>query len=124
MRFMMMVKGAENQGPAPQAMIDAVDKLTEELVKAGTVVILGGLAPSAMSARVRVVGGKVTAIDGPFTEAKEVIGGFAICEYKSKEEALESAKRMVELHRQHWPEWEGESEIRQVFGSEDFVPPK
>jgi hypothetical protein len=124
MRFMMMVKGAENQGPAPQAMIDAVDKLTEELAKAGTIVILGGLAPSAMSTRVRIVGGKVTAIDGPFTEAKEVIGGFAICEYKSKEEALESAKRMIELHRQHWPEWEGESEIRQVFGSEDFVPPK
>jgi hypothetical protein len=55
-------------------------------------------------------------IDGPFTESKEVVGGFAMMDLKSKEEAIEVAQRFIELHREHWPGWEGESEIRQVFG--------
>ena len=75
-----------------------------------------------MSTRVRVSGGKVTAIDGPFTESKEVIGGYAVFELKSKQEALEGALRFMELHKKHWPGWEGETEVRQMFGPEDFAP--
>jgi hypothetical protein len=122
MRFMMLVKHKENQGPPPKEMMDAVEKAAEDAAKAGNMVISGGLAPTAMSTRVRVLKGQVAAIDGPFTEAKEVVGGFAIFELKSKEEAIESAKNFMELHRKHWPDWEGETEVRQVFGSEDSQP--
>jgi hypothetical protein len=122
MRFMMMVKHPEPSGPPPKELMDAMAKLTEEAVKAGTMVASGGLAPTAASTRVRLSRGQVTAIDGPFTEAKEVVGGFAILEFKSKEEALEGARAFMELHRKHWPGWEGETEIRQIFGPEDFAP--
>ena len=59
--------------------------------------------------------------DGPFTEAKEVVGGYAQFELKSKEEAIKGAVRFMELHRKHWPGWEGEAEVRQIFGPEDFA---
>jgi hypothetical protein len=119
MRFMMLVKHAENQGPPPKELMDAVEKAAEEAAKSGNMVISGGLSPTAMSTRVRVLKGQVAAIDGPFTEAKEVVGGFAIFEVKSREEAIEGAKNFMELHRKHWPEWEGETEVREVFGSEE-----
>src|SRR6266702_2556468 len=92
MRFMMLVKHAENSGPPPKGFMDEMTKLGEEAVKAGTMVASGGLAPTARSTRVRLSRGQVTAIDGPFTEAKEVVGGYAVLEFKSKEEAIESAK--------------------------------
>ena len=119
MRFMMLVKSAENYGPPPKTLMDEIGKLAEEAVKAGTMVESGGLGPTAMSTRVRVSGGKVSAIDGPFTESKEVVGGYAVFELKSKQEALEGALRFMELHKKYWPGWEGETEIRQVFGPDD-----
>jgi len=122
MRFMMLVKHAENSGVPPKELMDAIAKLSEEAVKAGTMLDSGGLAPTAMSARVRLARGQVTTTDGPFAESKEVVGGFAVFELKSKKEALESAVRFMELHKQHWPGWEGETEIRQIFGPEDFPP--
>jgi hypothetical protein len=121
MKFMMLVKHAENQGPPPKELMDAMAILSEESVKAGTMIANGGLAPTANSTRVRVSKGKLTVKDGPFTEAKEMIGGFAQFELKSKEEAIEGAVRFMELHKKYWPEWEGETEIRQIFGPEDFA---
>ncbi len=121
MRFMMMVKHAENSGPPPKELMDAIAKLSEEAIKAGTMVASGGLAPTATSTRVRLSQGQLTTIDGPFTEAKEVVGGYAVFELKSKKEAIEGALRFMELHKKHWPGWEGETEIRQVFGPEDFA---
>ena len=120
MRFMMMVKHAENSGPPPKELMDAIAKLSEEAAKSGTMIASGGLAPTAMSTRVRVSGGEVTKIDGPFTEAKEVVGGFAILEYKSKKEALEGALAFMELHKKHWPGWEGETEVRQMYEPGEF----
>ena len=117
MRFMMLVKHPENQGPPPKALMDAIGKLGEEAAKSGKMLGSGGLAPTAQSVRVRVSGGQVRVIDGPFTEAKEVIGGYAQFELKSKEEAIESAVQFMELHRKHWPGWEGETEVRQMFGA-------
>jgi hypothetical protein len=70
---------------------------------------------------VRVSKGQLTVTDGPFTEAKEVVGGFAQFELKSKQEAMNGAVRFVELHRKHWPDFTGETEIRQIFGPEDFA---
>lgn len=122
MRFMMLVKSAENKGAPPKGFMDEMARLGEEAVKAGRMVVSGGLASTAASTRVRLSKGKVTPIDGPFTEAKEVVGGFAILEFKSKEEALESAKNFMELHKKYWPGWEGETEVRQVLGPEDFAP--
>jgi len=122
MRFMMIVKHAENQGLPPQQLMDAITKLVEEEVRAGTMLGNGGLGPTAQGARVRLSGGKVTVTDGPFTETNEVIGGYAQFELKSKEAAVESAVRFMELHRKHWPGWEGETEVRQMFDPQDCAP--
>jgi len=122
MRFMMIVKHAEKQGPPPKQLMDAIAKLAEEETKAGTMLGSGGLAPTAQGARVRLSGGRVTVTDGPFAETKEIVGGYAQFELKSKEEAIASAVRFMELHRKHWPGWEGETEVRQMFGPEDFAP--
>jgi len=121
MRFMMIVKHAEKQGPPPKQLMDAIANAAEEAAKAGTMLGSGGLGPTALGARVRVSGGQLTVTDGPFTEAKEVVGGYAQFELKSKEEAVKSAVAFMELHKKHWPGWEGETEVRQMFGPEDFV---
>jgi hypothetical protein len=121
MRFMMIVKHAENQGSPPKQLMDAIAKLAEDEAKAGTMLGSGGLGPTAMGARVRLSKGHVTVTDGPFTEAKEVVGGYAQFELKSKEEAVQSAVRFMELHKKHWPGWEGETEVRQMYGPEDIV---
>ena len=121
MKFMMIVKSAERSGFPPKELMDAIDKLSEEAAKAGTMVGGGGLGPTALGARVRLSGGKVTVTDGPFTEAKEIVGGYAQFELNSKQEAIEGALRFMELHKKHWPGWEGETEIRQMFGPEDFA---
>ena len=121
MKFMMLVKHAENPGPPPKELMDAIAILSEEAVNNGSMLGNGGLAPTAQSTRVRVSKGKLNVIDGPFTEAKEIVGGYAQFELKSKQEAIDGAVRFMELHRKHWPEWEGETEIRQIFGPEDFA---
>jgi hypothetical protein len=125
MKFMMLVKHAENaasSGAPPKEFMDEMTKLSEDAVKSGTILASGGLAPTAASTRVRLSKGQVTAMDGPFTEAKEIVGGFAMFELKSKEEAIEGAVRFMELHKKYWPGWEGETEVRQIFGPEDFAP--
>jgi hypothetical protein len=118
MRFMSMVKSAEDYrlGPPPQALMEAIDKLGQEMTKTGVMLDMGGLLPTAMGgARVRVSGGKLSVTDGPFSEAKEVIGGYAVFNVQTKEEAMALTLRFMDLHRQHWPEWEGETELRQMF---------
>ena len=115
MRFMMIVKSAERSGPPPKELMEAIGKLAEEAMSTGEMIETGGLAPTAAGSRVRLEGGKIKVTDGPFTEAKEVFGGFAVFELKSMEEAIERSRRFMELHHKHWPGWEGETEIRQLF---------
>jgi hypothetical protein len=115
MRFMMLVKGADNMGLPPKALMDAIEKSTAEALKAGTMIQAGGLLPSAAGARVRLSGGKLAVTDGPFTEAKELVGGYAVFEFKSRQEAIESARQFMELHKLYWPGWEGETEVRQMM---------
>jgi hypothetical protein len=122
MRFMILAKSSEQSGPPPESLMDAIAKAGEEATKSGTMIQSGGLAPTAMSTRVRLSGGKISVLDGPFTEAKEVVGGYAMFDFKSKKEALDAVLHFMELHKLHWPGWDGESEIRQVFGPEDFPP--
>ena len=115
MRFMMMVKSNENVGPPPKTLMEAMAKLAEENAKAGIMIEMGGLFPSAAGARVRLASGQLTVTDGPFLETKEVVGGYAVFEVKSKPEAIEQTVRFMQLHKEHWPGWEGETEIRQIF---------
>ena len=114
MRFMMIVKSKENSGPPPKELMEAMGKLAEEATKAGEMIESGGLASTATGTRVRLSGGKLSVTDGPFTEAKEVFGGYAVFALNSKKEAVERALRFMELHKQHWPGWDGETEIRQL----------
>jgi hypothetical protein len=123
LRFLTITKGKEGGAMPPPEMIEAVEKLADQATKDGTLVLRGGLYPSAAGGfRVRVSGGQIRVLDGPFTEAKEVIGGFAIFEFKSREEAVASAKHFMELSRKHWPEWEGECEVRQMWSPDDDFP--
>lgn len=119
---MMLVKDtSKNAGSPPKELMDAIAILAEEAVKDGTMLGSGGLAPIEQSTRVRISKGQLTVTDGPFTEGKEVVGGYAQFELKSKQEAIDGAVRFMELHRKYWPGWEGETEIRQIFGPEDFA---
>ena len=118
MRYMMIVKGDENfkaSGPPPEILMDAIGKLGEEGFKAGKMVTIGGLRPTSRGASVRIHNGKLAVIDGPFTEAKEVIGGFSIMELASKEEAIAAAREFMEIHQRLWPGWDGECEVREMF---------
>ena len=115
MRFMTIVKSTETSAPPPQALMDAIAKLGAEAAGKGVMVEMGGLLPTAMGARVRLAGGRLTVTDGPFTEAKEVVGGYAVYAVKSKAEALEWTKRFMALHQEHWKGWEGEVELRQLY---------
>lgn len=118
MRFISMVKSNEAKlAPPPKRFLDAMDELVQDAAKDGCVMISAeGLLPTAKAARVRLDGGKVTVTDGPFTEAKEVIGGFAMFETDSMEKMLEWTRRFIEMHKAHLPGWEGEAEIRQIAG--------
>jgi hypothetical protein len=90
MRFLMLVKHAENaamSGTPPKEFMDEMAKLAGDAAKSGTLLQSGGLPPTAKSTRVRLSRGQVTALDGPFTEAEEIVDGFAMFELKSKEEA-------------------------------------
>lgn len=119
MRFFTFIKGKETDGPPPAGLMQAMEKFIARNLADGTLVQTGGLAPTARGTRIRISKGKMSVTDGPFAEAKEVIGGYAILESKSEEDALRVAKEFMQLHVDHWPEWEGESEVRQI----DFLTP-
>jgi len=123
MRFMMMVKADKNYEaglPPDPKLMAAIGKLTEDMTEAGVVLETGGLLPSSKGARVRIAGGRLTVIDGPFAEAKELVGGYAILQAKSKEEAIELGKDFMKVHADVLgPSYEGELEIRQLM---DFGP--
>ncbi|WP_217698521.1 YciI family protein [Streptacidiphilus griseoplanus] len=101
---------APQNGPS-QELMEEMGKLIEEMTRAGVLLDTGGLRPLEEGTRIRLSGGKLTVLDGPFAEAKEVIGGYALIQAKSREEAVEWASRFLAIHGD---EWEMESEIRQV----------
>ncbi|HKB21816.1 MAG TPA: YciI family protein [Methyloceanibacter sp.] len=116
MRFLSMVKLTEGKSSPPsKAMIDAVNQLVQEVAKEGCVMVQsGGLYPTSAGARVRLAGGKITVTDGPFTEAKEIVGGYAIFDVPSKAHMIRVTERFMALHKTHMPGWEGECELRQL----------
>ena len=111
MRFMFIVKSAHS-GPPPPKLLEAMHKLADREIKAGRMLDSGGLMPLATGAQVRIVDGQLSVIDGPFVEAKEVIGGYAIFELPGKEEAVASATEFMQLHKDFMPGWEGTCELR------------
>jgi hypothetical protein len=111
MRFMYIVKSAHNGPPTPE-LLEAMDKLADREIKAGRMLDNGGLMPLATGAQIRITEGHLSIIDGPFVEAKEVIGGYAIFELPGKEEAIAMAVEFMQLHKDLMPGWEGICELR------------
>jgi hypothetical protein len=116
MRYMMFVKHTEDyRGKTiPPALNDAMNAFVGEHAKKGTFIDGAGLKSSHKGKKVQLRGGQLRVIDGPFTETKELVGGYAIVEVASDQEALAIAMQFMELHRIHWPEFEGESELRPI----------
>ena len=116
MRFLSMIRVQENTGKQPsERMMSEMGKLMTEMKGAGKLLDTAGLAPTAKSKRVRLRGGKISVVDGPFTETKELVAGFWIWQVKSMDEAVEWARRIPNPDNA-----DGEIEIRPVFTDEDF----
>ena len=119
MRFMMLVKANkdfEAGAPPNPELMAAIAKLGEEATARGEMVAAGGLFPSSQGVRISVAGGKTSVIDGPFAETKELVGGYAIFDLKSKQEAIEAGRRFMQIHADILgPSYEGDLEIRPMF---------
>jgi hypothetical protein len=117
MKYLSFIRHCESYraSPPPPALMEAMREFVQRSFEDGTVVDTGGLLPSKEGARIRLEGGEITVKDGPFAESKEIIGGWAILNAASKAEAIRIATEFMELHRKHWPGFEGESELRAMF---------
>jgi hypothetical protein len=112
MRFMFIVKSDQSGPPTPELM-SAANKLADREAKAGRLISMGGLTSLASGAQVRLKGGQLRVIDGPFAEAKEIIGGYAIFELPGKAEAVAAATEFMQLHKDLMPGWDGVCELRE-----------
>jgi len=117
MKYLTFIRHPESYRDAipPPALMEAMGRFVEKSLEEGTLVDTGGLRPSKDGFRVRLSRGKLTVTDGPFSETKEVIGGWAILNTRTRGEALRIATEFMELHRTYWPEFEGESEVRPML---------
>lgn len=117
MKYLCFIRHSEKyrESPPPPALMDAMGEFVQKSMKEGTLVDTGGLLPSKDGIRVRLASGMITVTDGPFAESKEIIGGWAILKAASKADAIRIATQFMELHRKHWPAFEGESEVRPMF---------
>ena len=113
----MLLKMSEQVGQPPESLFQAMDETIKELEKTTTIIDTNGLVPTAEAATtIRVTGGKTTVLDGPFAESRELVGGYALVEVDTYEQAVEAARKIIQVHTDHWPTWEGEAEVRQVMG--------
>jgi len=116
MRFLSMIRIQEGTGQVPsEQLMSDMGKLIEELTASGQLVSTAGLRPTSEGVRVRLRRGELSVVDGPFAETKEVIGGYAVLEAKSKDEAIELTRRFLKVHGD---EWDIECEVRQLDGPE------
>jgi hypothetical protein len=114
MPYFSIIRAAEQQGAPPEGLLEAMDHYVARTLKDGTVVSTGGLAPSAAGIRVRIKAGRMHVTDGPFSESKEVVGGYAVIAAQTREEAIRASSEFMQLHLDHWPGWEGECELREL----------
>jgi hypothetical protein len=116
MRFLSMIRINESTGQAPsERLMNEMGKLMDEMIREGSLIRTAGLRPTAEGVRVRSNRGKLTTTDGPFTETKEVIGGYAVLEARSLDHAIELTKRFLQVHGD---EWDLECEVRPLDGGE------
>ena len=116
MKYLGLIRHSEKyrgSGP-PAALMEAMGKFVEASFKSGVLKDTAGLEPTSKGTRIVLKRGKLTKLDGPFTESKEIVGGYAIVEAKTHQQALDLATEFMEIHRVHWPEFEGECEVRQL----------
>jgi hypothetical protein len=122
MRYLVLLTAAPPASPPPPELMVAIAALGEDATRAGVLLDTAGLAPSAEGSRMSVVAGRLNTTDGPFAEAKEMIS-YALYDVRDQAEAQEWTSRFMRAHQELWPGWEGDAEIRRVFGPEDFGPP-
>ena len=116
MKFITMVEAVEGKyGEPPPALYDAIMKLGEEAAEAGVFVSMGGLKDTKDGAALTLADGKIEVIDGPYAESKEVVGGWAIYDVKDKAEAVKWARKFLELHIKHMPEFACTVEVRALM---------
>ncbi|HEV2441500.1 MAG TPA: YciI family protein [Steroidobacteraceae bacterium] len=117
MKYLTFIRHPESYREAgpPRALMEAMGQYVQKALQDGSLVDTGGLLPSKDGFRIRLAKGAISMTDGPFIETKEVIGGWAIIEAVSKSEAIRIAQEFMELHRKHWPQFEGEAEVRPMF---------
>jgi hypothetical protein len=117
MKYLSFIRHSEQyrQAPPPSALMEAMGQFVKRSLEAGVLVDTGGLLPSKDGLRVRLENGKLAVQDGPFSESKEVIGGWAILQTETRAEVIQIAKEFMDLHRQHWPGFDGECEVRPMF---------
>jgi hypothetical protein len=114
MKYLMLIKHSESYRaqPIPQGLLDAMGEFVTASFKSGVLKDTAGLKGTGEGFRIRSSGGTLKVTDGPFTESKEIVGGYALVEVNSKDEARHVAQQFMELHRVHWPAFEGECEVR------------
>jgi hypothetical protein len=114
MRYMMFIKHSEDyrNKEIPAGLLEAMGEFVGANLKSGKLIDTAGLKGTSEGQRVRLERGKISVTDGPFTESKEIIGGYALVEAGSRQEALDLATQFMELHRVHWPGFDGECEVR------------
>lgn len=116
MKFMTMVKTTKaGVGAPPMALMQAIAQFGAEAAAAGVLVTQGGLLGKDQSAFVAIRQGKTIVTDGPFAESKELVGGYAVYELPGMAEAMEWTLRFANLHVEHWPEWEGDIDVRPIM---------
>jgi hypothetical protein len=118
MKYLMFIKHKELDRPQtpPPALMKAMGEFVGRMFDSGALKETGGLKPPKQSVYLRSSGGRLQVLDGPFSEAKEIVGGYAIVDVKTREEALAVAREFMQLHVEHWPEFECESEMREIEG--------
>ena len=120
MRVLGLLKMSEQPGEPPAELFEAMDKTIKEISESATLIDTNGLVPSSVAAAViHGSAGRISIVDGPFTESKELIGGYAFFEVETWEEAVETMRKIVAVHTDHWPSWEGSAEVRRVMGPEE-----
>ena len=121
MRYMVMLSMRSDVGPPPPELMEAMDAAMGESFASGLMIDGGGLMDDRATT-FTLRSGALTQTDGPYAEAKEVVGGYAVLDVRSHEEAVESARRMMQLHLDHWPGWEGSCDVRRIEGPQDGPP--
>lgn len=114
MRYLMLIKHTEAHRALtpPAELYDAMGKFVTAQMASGAVTDTAGLKPTSDAWSVEMSGGKLAVVDGPFAESKECVGGYAIVDVKTREEASALAHEFMDIHRVHWPEFEGKCEVR------------